>query len=139
MVRKSNRDVKLIDNRGITLYDRLTTEASIESAVQKLRLRCIAANVLMYLVLLLLIILFFSLPNDSYTTSEMCGLMIKNLKPTSQTAHYKLSIVYKSFLSILAFSIAAGFAFYGIALGRKISALKSKSQQHLKKVSFFVF
>jgi hypothetical protein len=100
-------------------------------------MRCIAANILMYLVLLLLIILFFSLPNDSFTISEMCGLDVKNLKPTSQTAHYKLSIVYKSFLSILAFAIAAGFAFYGIALGRKVSGLKSKSQAHLKKVEIF--
>jgi len=119
---------------GVMLNDKLASAAAVDSAVSKLRIMCLIANGIMYGILVLLIILFETLPTSSTVSNTSCGVTTIIPAAVQTTPGYKISLVYKYFISIIAFLISAGFVFYGIAMYRRIMQLKSKSQEHIKKI-----
>jgi hypothetical protein len=67
------------------LHDKLTSDATVRDAANRLGMMCVIANGFIYMVLVLLIILFETLPKDDSTLTSVCGIEVKEITPITET------------------------------------------------------
>jgi hypothetical protein len=111
------------------------TVEGINAGIRKMKISFLIANAIMYLILIILVISFEAVGDQTKKKEYLCGIEVTEETPVEETDRYIISLVYKIFLIVLAFVISFGFFLYGGYIYHRLKQSKAYVKKKQKGVN----